>query len=117
MAIKINAKPLIERFSKYKSAPTKAYASAMRRWGNEVVDEMRRIVAYDTGRLHDSITFQEISETEFRIFTNDTAPYGIFIEFGTVKMQAQPFFFPVLNEWEPKLNKYIVEELQKELKK
>jgi hypothetical protein len=59
----------------------------------EIATEQVNIVPVDTGRLKGSIEGPElISPGVFEIKTN--VEYAPFIEFGTSRMAAQPFFFP-----------------------
>lgn len=75
----------------------------------EIVDLQKRIVPVDTGNLRASIGWeygdqQRIKysqgvggdhELSVRISAGDTfARHAHLIEFGTVKMRAQPFFYP-----------------------
>jgi HK97 gp10 family phage protein len=53
----------------------------------------------DTGALRDSITYEMIDDETARIHdgpARDGKLYGIFLELGTSKMAAQPFFIPAI---------------------
>ena len=48
----------------------------------------------DTGKLRDSITYNKTGEYEYQIGSD--VEYAIFQELGTVKLSAQPFLRPSL---------------------
>lgn len=52
--------------------------------------------AVDTGNLRNSIQLSIISDT--KILITSFASYSAYIEFGTFKMNAQPFFRPAIDE-------------------
>ena len=58
----------------------------------------KRFVPVDTGRLKNSIILSPSSSgaTEYKLA--DGVDYGICVEYGTIKMKAQPFFRPALDE-------------------
>ncbi|RYF47563.1 MAG: HK97 gp10 family phage protein [Cytophagaceae bacterium] len=57
------------------------------------VAEMRRDVPVDTGKLRDSI---QIVETKDGVTIQAKAPHAFFVEHGTYKMPARPFFEPAM---------------------
>ena len=58
----------------------------------------------DTGNLRDSVTY-EVDEDEARVGTNvDYAPH---LEYGTVKMAAQPYLRPSLDNNKSQIEKMI----------
>lgn len=57
-----------------------------------VVEEAKSRAPVRTGTLRDSIRVRRVNQ-----YRNDVvvgAPYGQFVEFGTSRMAAQPFFIP-----------------------
>ena len=63
--------------------------------GDNMVNEMQNTCPVDTGYLRDHISVTKLTENELEITSE--APYSGFVEYGTVKMEAQPFFEPVIN--------------------
>jgi len=50
-----------------------------------------------TGALHDSITVEQTGPEQFTL--TSLVGYAGFLELGTEKMAARPFFVPVFEEW------------------
>jgi HK97 gp10 family phage protein len=68
---------------------------AVKRNADELRDEMKRRAPVDTGELKNSIT--STSVTAGKTATVDVgAEHGIYNEYGTYKMAAQPFFHPAV---------------------
>jgi HK97 gp10 family phage protein len=63
--------------------------------GMDVVTEMQQLVPVDTGALQDSIGYN-ISNTGELTF-EATEEYAGAVEYGTSKMEAQPYFNPPLD--------------------
>ena len=57
--------------------------------------EAVRMCPVDTGRLRNSIHTEKVDD--FHWFMADGVDYGIYQEFGTIRMRAQPFFRPALD--------------------
>ncbi|GBD17574.1 hypothetical protein HRbin27_00056 [bacterium HR27] len=55
----------------------------------------------DTGNLRNSITWQRAGE--LTAIVNVGAEYGIYVEYGTRKMRAQPYLGPAVDEVLPEL--------------
>ena len=106
---------------------------AMEKSADEIVSMMKRLCPVDKGELRDSIgwTWGEIpsgaiaiAESEPRtdnirltIFAGDeVAYYARWIEFGTVKMSAQPFFFPAYRALRRRTKRRIATVTRKALK-
>jgi len=70
-----------------------------------------RIVPVDTGRLRASIRL-EIEGNTIRMSAN--TDYAEFVEFGTVKMRAQPYMRPALHNF---VNKFVHKRVREELRK
>ena len=68
----------------------------------------------DTGRLRNSISLSPMSPGYDRYTLVVAVHYGIHLEFGTYKMEAQPYIRPSLSEVK---NKWVKEYSQKEFKK
>ena len=62
--------------------------------GQIVTEEMKNLCPVDTGALQESIDYQ-VSGTDLTF--EATEDYAGFVEYGTSKMAAQPFFNPPLD--------------------
>ena len=62
--------------------------------GEIVVEEMKGLCPVDTGALQDSIDYS-VSGTDLTF--EATEDYAGFVEFGTSRMAAQPYFMPPLD--------------------
>lgn len=107
---------LHERFNKVPEAVKRAVSAELEKLATELVKSMRAITPVDKGTLRDSIgwtwgdvpagsltigTFRsdEYGKISIRVYAGGNSAggdafYARFVEFGTVKMAAQPFFFP-----------------------
>lgn len=79
-----------------------------------VESQAQALAPVDTGNLKNSMnhSFNE-SGNLLQGEVSNSADYAAHVEFGTVKMEAQPYLFPA---WESERPKY-VEALKKELRK
>ena len=66
------------------------------------------IVPVRTGNLMASI-FADVDEDNLSVTLGATADYASFIEYGTVKMRAQPFLQPAVDIGEEEMNARIEE--------
>lgn len=60
---------------------------------------MKTRAPIDTGFLRSSIQARKVGPAHWRVTVG--AEYGIYLEYGTRHMQAQPFFFPTVAEVTP----------------
>ena len=82
----------------------------MQQVGQEIVSAMQGKAPVDTGFLRDSIELTEVSNTQMTITSG--APYSLFVEFGTYKMAAQPYFFGTAHQFLPaQLQQRIIQNL------
>jgi len=84
------------------------------RWANNVVATAKSLAPVKTGRLKNSIK-SRIFRTKVEIKAN--VSYAIFVEFGTIKMKAQPFFYPAIDAHEKELKRSLEKSLIKGIKK
>ena len=57
-----------------------------------------------TGNLWRAVSVQSEPDGSASVFVNeDMAPYGKFVEFGTVRARAKPFFFPMIRGLQTRL--------------
>jgi HK97 gp10 family phage protein len=61
-----------------------------------IAEEAARMVPIDTGELCGTIRYQKIDEQTAEIYAGypDEGEYAAFVEFGTWKMDAQPYMRP-----------------------
>ena len=60
--------------------------------------EAQIVVPVDTGNLRDSIQVFEGDDKWEKLIGTTTTTYALFVELGTVKMDAQPYMRPALDE-------------------
>ena len=76
--------------------------------GDNMVTYAQGIVPVRTGNLMASI-FAEVDEDNLAVTLGAAADYASFIEYGTVKMRAQPFLQPAAGVGEEEMNARIEE--------
>lgn len=82
----------------------KAHMANQAEWATEkaatdiAAGAMRR-AAVDTGFLRSSIQARKIGPAHWRVTVG--AEYGVYVEYGTRFMGAQPYFFPAIAEVSP----------------
>lgn len=60
-----------------------------------MADLARQLAPVDTGFMHDHIFQTKVAQGhDLESSVESQAPYSLYVEFGTVKMDAQPFFTP-----------------------
>lgn len=108
-----NADRLLRKLRKLPEAAKAEIRKALAAQADEVIDMMKRLVPVDEGDLRDSIAWRwgrtapkgsvavgrvaagTRSELSITIFAGgNQAFWARYVEFGTRKMRAQPFFFP-----------------------
>ena len=75
-----------------------------------VEGQAKALVPVDTGNLRNSIT-HEVEKKEARVGTN--VEYGPFVELGTVKMAAQPYLNPALEQNKNSIRKIFADAIHK----
>ena len=84
----------------------RAAAEALNSAASSCADTARQLAPVDTGFLHDHISqTKEASEHDLEAEVTSEADYSLYVEFGTVKMDAQPFFTPSFESAKRQLNK------------
>jgi HK97 gp10 family phage protein len=76
--------------------------------GNEIVIYAQQIVPVRTGRLRASITY---TVADGQLIIMATAPYALYVEFGTRKMRAQPYIRPSIDAYMDALTSSIEEQV------
>ena len=94
MATGIESDGLEEFISRFENAANileQETTDALSAAGNAFVDDAQGTAPVDTGHLRDSIIVTSSSNTE--VIIEAQADYSRYVEEGTWKMSAQPFFF------------------------
>jgi HK97 gp10 family phage protein len=67
--------------------------------GQAIVARAQAIVPIDTGALRDSITYRiEHTGGQWHIIVGAYTDYALFVELGTVRMSAQPYLRPAVDQ-------------------
>jgi len=66
------------------------------KYTDRLAEQVRRNAPVRTGRLRDSIVARKTKVMGYRVIT--TVPYSRFVEYGTSRMSAQPYFRPALKQ-------------------
>lgn len=77
-------------------------------WAADVKALARQLVPVRTGYLRSTI-YAKISEWVAEIGAEAT--YGLFVEFGTRRMRAQPYLYPAIQQHLPRLEQIILDAL------
>lgn len=123
---KLNRKLKVTIPAKVEAATRKA----MEKGAQELVDMMKRFAPVDSGDLRDSIAWrwgeapkgavvlaQSKSDSRgLRISVYATDFKARWLEFGTVKMRAHPFFFPSYRSLRKRIKSRITREMRKAIR-
>lgn len=77
-------------------------------WAADVKALAKQLVPVRTGHLRSSI-YAKISEWVAEIGAEAT--YALFVEFGTYRMRAQPYLYPAIQRYLPRLEQIILDAL------
>lgn len=130
----IGAAELSKRFRAIPKAVKDAATKSAMTNGRKMAGDMRRLVPVDTGKLRDSIIVTgpgeqipsyagmgaggRVPETAVAVTAgNSGARHGHLVEFGTSKMQPQPFFTPVVRMSKRKATRAIKSAISRAIKK
>lgn len=98
-----------------------ALSERMRRNISEVLNEGaasavslgKQLAPVDTGFMRDNVTqTDEASSTSLRSAIESGADYSVFVEYGTVNQDAQPFFTPTFESARRQVNNNLKRVLQ-----
>ncbi len=76
-----------------------------------VVAHAKRSAPVDTGALRNSISTEPVARMTYRV--QDGVEYGIYQEFGTSRMAAQPFMSPALESVRDDIETLIGREIER----
>jgi HK97 gp10 family phage protein len=77
-------------------------------YAEKTVADAKRNAPVDTGYMEANIDYKQDGN---KVEILSPAPYSMYVEFGTVKMSPQPFFYPAIEKNKPLLLKAIKEGL------
>ena len=69
------------------------------KYGLAVTGSAAKNAPVDTGALRSSITAESKMTDDMTFTVSDGVEYGVYQEFGTSKMAAQPFMTPAIESW------------------
>jgi HK97 gp10 family phage protein len=73
----------------------------------------KQLAPVDTGYMRDHISqTEEASSESLRSVTESAADYSVFVEYGTINMEAQPFFTPAFESARRQVNNGLKRVLQ-----
>lgn len=81
--------------------------AVVRRTAGVMMGRMRILAPIDTGFLRNSITVQKLAQATYAVAVG--AEYGFWVNYGTRRLRAQPFFEPAVEE----ARRYFEAELKK----
>ena len=68
-------------------------------YGLIVTGDAAKFAPVDTGALRSSITSESKMTGDMTFTVSDGVEYGVYQEFGTSRMSAQPFMIPAIEHW------------------
>ncbi len=89
----------LNNFPRIKAGMVMQAEAATAKTANDIAAGAMRRAAVDTGFLRSSIQARKVGPAHWRVTVG--AEYGIYVEFGTRFMAAQPYFFPAIAEASP----------------
>ena len=93
--ITVDTRAAVMRLMAAQDILVKEAERAFEEFGKRVVQAAREIAPVATGFLRDNITYEMQPNG---VLISSGASYSIFLEYGTVKMAAQPYFFRSVEE-------------------
>lgn len=86
---------VLKAFKAIPPAVRKAVRPAIDKGADELVSRMRYLAPEDEGNLRAGIRKEPIDELGVRVVSND--PASLYQEYGTAKMDRNPYFWPSVN--------------------
>lgn len=96
MPVKFDASEAIAGIEKIKRGIPQSVEDTLTEAADLAIKVAKDVVPVDTGRLRDSIDILE--QGEDYVIVGSDVEYAFFVEFGTVKMEAQPYLSPALDQ-------------------
>ena len=76
--------------------------AVVNKYGLAIAGEAAKLAPVDTAALRNSILSESQMTGDMAFTVQDGVEYGVFQEFGTSKMAAQPFLLPAVEAWRQK---------------
>lgn len=89
----------LNNFPRVKANMVAQADAATAKAAHDIVAGAMRRAPIDTGFLRSSIQAMQIGRAHWRVTVG--AEYGVYVEYGTRFMGAQPYFFPAIAEASP----------------
>jgi HK97 gp10 family phage protein len=83
-----------DALKEFESTVTQEVSDFLDSIGQTIVEEMKSLVPVDTGALQESIGYNVSGDD---LTFEATEDYAGDVEYGTIKMAAQPYFFPAID--------------------
>ena len=109
------ADKLVKEIAKYGEKAEFLVEAETQDAANNIALNAKRISPVDTGRLRGSIQVEKVTSLTYIVET--IVKYAKYIEYGTVRMRAQPFLYPSLIRERPKYIKNLKRTLKNLQKK
>jgi HK97 gp10 family phage protein len=112
--LKVELKGVPEFISNLKAQSVeiqKAVSDDIQKGGLSIERDAKLKAPVDTGALKSSIHYEQTGEFSCNI--SDGVLYGVFQEYGTSKMRAQPFMRPSVEKNKPVIEEKIARDLRK----
>jgi HK97 gp10 family phage protein len=93
----------MRKFEEYTGVVSRKTAEAVEKTALDIERRAKTKAPVDTGRLKNSIHTEPRGEYSRWVGTN--VEYAVFVEFGTRKMSARPYFYPSVQEVIPEFKK------------
>ena len=77
-------------------------SAIVNKYGLAITSEAARRAPVDTSALRNSILSESHMEGDMTFVVSDGVEYGVWQEFGTGRMAAQPFLVPAVESWRDK---------------
>jgi len=100
MSIKIDSKDVEDELKKIKNLMEKIVPSELEKLGQDIEKEAKRIVPVRTGFLRSSIYHKKTGKLTLEV--GASAPYAIYVEYGTSRMSPKPYLRPAIMKYFPK---------------
>lgn len=117
----VGVEELIKNLEAVSDNVTRDLTKAVKAGAKVVLDEAKSRAPVDTGALRDNMTMRVVekdrSQVEVDVGPHKDQYYGYFLEHGTSKMSPRPFLRPALDENRDKIEKAMVDALEKAIEK
>ena len=110
-------KGLEELYEQLKDVSHLDWVSAEVEGMNVIADEARALVAVDTGALQLTIDVEVDGEQVNLVAGSNDVDYATYVEFGTIKMAAQPYMRPAIDTKQREADLAIAENINKQMRR